>query len=761
MTKPNSQSGFLNPCVLRAFAPFLCGGLFALVRFAVIPTPTSAATATPSPAPAAVPTPLLPAISPPGVCPTDFVITPLITLPSGQTVRCPAGVAHATVSSSQAPPPCVVPGVNDWCPAWNSAPYDGPGHKTDAPGNATCTKVMGTSPDGNLVFVAGTSDQDPDPNTTNYQVVTIAYDAMTGRQVWTASYTAPSGLQSYAQSLAVAGSRVFVAIYQSNQTEFVSTIVAYDASTGNLLWPAAVSFADGTGFATSIAASPDGARVYAVGSHLVILSGGAYRVDAAIIAYDGATGTQLWIAATPGPAGSPPSGFADGFGVAAVGNKVYMAAVKLNSQYYISELDLLVVDACTGQTLVTGSRAIHADDQSGFAVSADGSRAFMEFQDLLYDSSGALHQAVMAVAGFDAQTGQSLWVSDYLGPNPDSPLASGSIPWSWEPIAASPDGSRVFAATESSDGDFGLAGSGFTTAAYDGATGAQLWASAYNTNTPFIYLFTGPMVNVDPTGRAVYTTGPAAQAETFATIAQDPATGAAIKTAIYTDGFATANATAVSPDGTRLLVGAVSTSSVNTSTGSFNSDIVTLAYDTGLGTPTPSPVHLSSVVSRATHGSAGTFDVDLTSGKGIECRSGGANGDYALVFAFPNSLTSIGGASVTSGTGSVASGNISCNDAHSYIVKLTGVANAQTITVTLSSVGDVAGNFSSAVSAQMGVLIGDVNASGVVTSGDTNLCKAQALQPLTSANFRNDVNASGSITTGDVNIIKQNALSHL
>jgi Dockerin type I domain len=61
----------------------------------------------------------------------------------------------------------------------------------------------------------------------------------------------------------------------------------------------------------------------------------------------------------------------------------------------------------------------------------------------------------------------------------------------------------------------------------------------------------------------------------------------------------------------------------------------------------------------------------------------------------------------------------------------------------------------------MGVLVGDVNASGVVTSGDTNLCKSQALQPVTSANFRNDINASGSITTGDVNIIKQNALSHL
>jgi len=76
-------------------------------------------------------------------------------------------------------------------------------------------------------------------------------------------------------------------------------------------------------------------------------------------------------------------------------------------------------------------------------------------------------------------------------------------------------------------------------------------------------------------------------------------------------------------------------------------------------------------------------------------------------------------------------------------------------------VTDSAGDFSSVISATMGVLIGDVNASGVVTSGDTNLSKAQALQPVTSANFRCDVNASGNITTGDASLIKQNALSHL
>src|SRR5207237_4170792 len=61
---------------------------------------------------------------------------------------------------------------------------------------------------------------------------------------------------------------------------------------------------------------------------------------------------------------------------------------------------------------------------------------------------------------------------------------------------------------------------------------------------------------------------------------------------------------------------------------------------------------LTSLVSRKTHGSARTFDLDLTSGTAIECRSGGANNSYKLVFSFTNSITSCGLAS----TGSVTPG---------------------------------------------------------------------------------------------------------
>jgi hypothetical protein len=173
-------------------------------------------------------------------------------------------------------------------------------------------------------------------------------------------------------------------------------------------------------------------------------------------------------------------------------------------------------------------------------------------------------------------------------------------------------------------------------------------------------------------------------------------------------------------------------------------------------------VPLTNVVSRKAHGDLAVFDIDLpiTGPRGIECRSGGANGDYTIIFTFANTLTSVAGASVTSGTGTVSTSAIG-GDAYQYIVNLTGVTNAQYLTVILANVNDSVGNFSSAVSASMGVLVGDVNASGVVTTGDTNLCKAQALRPVTKDNFRNDINTSGAITTGDVNLIKQNALSQL
>src|SRR5205814_9752457 len=93
-----------------------------------------------------------------------------------------------------------------------------------------------------------------------------------------------------------------------------------------------------------------------------------------------------------------------------------------------------------------------------------------------------------------------------------------------------------------------------------------------------------------------------------------------------------------------------------------------------------------AIVSRKTHGTAGTFDIDLTTGA-IECRSGGPNGNYTVVFTFANSLTAVGGATATAttSTGTVpvtvlGSSGIG-TDTHQYILDLSGVPNASHLDV--------------------------------------------------------------------------------
>jgi hypothetical protein len=172
-------------------------------------------------------------------------------------------------------------------------------------------------------------------------------------------------------------------------------------------------------------------------------------------------------------------------------------------------------------------------------------------------------------------------------------------------------------------------------------------------------------------------------------------------------------------------------------------------------------VLLGSVVSRKTHGTAGTFDVNLplTGTRGVECRTGGPTGDYTMVFTFPNTLASVAGASVTShdpasGTGTVVGGSGAIGaDTHQYIVNLTGVSNAQYITVRLTGVLDTTGATGN-VSGTMGVLLGDTTANGSVNSSDISQTKSQSGTVATAGNFRTDVTINGLINSSDISTVK-------
>jgi hypothetical protein len=161
-----------------------------------------------------------------------------------------------------------------------------------------------------------------------------------------------------------------------------------------------------------------------------------------------------------------------------------------------------------------------------------------------------------------------------------------------------------------------------------------------------------------------------------------------------------------------------------------------------------------TVVSRKSHG-ANSFDINLplTGNPGIECRSSSRNGDHTIVFTFANPLTNVASASMTSGTGTVSSQTIGA-DPHQYVVTLTGVTNAQSVTITLTGITDTTSTNTPKVAVTIGILAGDTNADRFVDSADIAQTKSQSGIAVTSSNFREDLNIDGFVDSADIGLVK-------
>src|ERR1041384_4273235 len=136
----------------------------------------------------------------------------------------------------------------------------------------------------------------------------------------------------------------------------------------------------------------------------------------------------------------------------------------------------------------------------------------------------------------------------------------------------------------------------------------------------------------------------------------------------------------------------------------------------------------TSIVSRKTHGAAGTFDVDLplTGTPGIECRTGGATNDYTMVVTFSTNVSVTGSpqAELTMGSGCVGVAG-SCNgtvtvSGNIVTVPLTNITDAQTINVRINGVLSASNAElpQADVDIPMTIRIGDVNANGAVNATD-------------------------------------------
>jgi hypothetical protein len=135
---------------------------------------------------------------------------------------------------------------------------------------------------------------------------------------------------------------------------------------------------------------------------------------------------------------------------------------------------------------------------------------------------------------------------------------------------------------------------------------------------------------------------------------------------------------------------------------------------------------------------------------GIECRvpgltPAGAGIDDQIAITFPtavsfsNAISTSGGAWVNSFSG---------NDSTIVTINLKNVVNTRKTTVTLLDVND--GQNTNDVAVQMGLLLGDVNATGGVDKNDVSAVQKHLSEMVNQANVRFDVNATGIIDGGDV-----------
>ena len=277
---------------------------------------------------------------------------------------------------------------------------------------------MAVSPDSKTVYVTGNTRTGL--NLSGFG--TVAYDATTGAQLWASLYNPPDASASAtAINLSPDGKTVFVTGSSEGSGPAQGATVAYDAATGAQIW--ADSGVSALEVATSQAISPDGSTVFDTGYEY---GGGTWHLDT--VAYASATGVKLW--EIEGPAG----------------------------------------------------RAF------SIALSPDGTRVFVT------GFAQARANKYLTIA-YDTATGARLWGSRYTAPS-----GFGSIAFA---VAVSPSGLRLYvtgvsvgSATSESD---------YATVAYAADDGAQLWASRYNGpgNGPD----TAIAVAVSPAGRAVFVTG--------------------------------------------------------------------------------------------------------------------------------------------------------------------------------------------------------------------------------------------------------------
>lgn len=338
-----------------------------------------------------------------------------------------------------------------------------------------------TSPDGTKVYVTGYG-QNPG---TSLDYTTIAYDAATGTELWVTHYAGSGGGWDQAEDILVSpdGGTVYVTGYSELGTGWIfeAATIAMDAETGALLWTARYAGPGGQAYGLDFELGPDGEHLFVTG-----MRQGPNDWDYVTIKYDAETGQELWATGYDGPAG----GFdiARGIAISHDGARVFVGG---ESTGIGTETDLAAIayDAQTGDGLWTqryDGPLNHIEYSHGIVVTPDDRTA------ILAGSSLTANSLDYVVIGYDVETGEESWFYTYDGPGADYDEVRG--------MTLSASGDRVYVTGQS----WGPTAYDMTTTAVDTSNGEEVWVSRYDNVGSRDY---GAAMAFDPIGLRVYGTG--------------------------------------------------------------------------------------------------------------------------------------------------------------------------------------------------------------------------------------------------------------
>lgn len=318
------------------------------------------------------------------------------------------------------------------------------------------------SPDGGTLYVGGNVVEG------SYDYLVLALDAASGALRWSQRYEGPGDGYDRIEAIAVDAQRVYVTGSSAGAgTSFDLATLALDAATGEIDWVARV---DGP------AHGEDQARALAVAEGRVFVTGAlqtgaawAHR-DYVTLAYDAATGAEIWRALYAGPRGADTA-----MALATDGTTVVVTGDSLGEENL--ETVTVAYDAATGATRWAARYGgpPGADIPREIALTPDGSRALVVGRsDKEWSWSDEASDAV--TIAYDVASGAEAWVARYDGP-------IGGYDEAFD-ITVSADGDRAFVSGIATTGPAELAPNGpwrdALTLAYDIETGAEMWRATHD-----------------------------------------------------------------------------------------------------------------------------------------------------------------------------------------------------------------------------------------------------------------------------------------